>query len=203
MKRLSTSVAVLLVVFGALMFGAADRARADNLYYAGVSPSGPWSYSLGTVGSAGHATTIATGLSFGNANGEKLMFAPNGTLYGFDVAEGSSGVWGRINLATGAFTQLGNLNTYFPSGIDHNEGYGFSLAFGPSGTLYATGYGNDGNWDYGTLDLTTGAFTKIAASPVLYAGSLASPVPEPSTFVLLGVGAFSLLAYGWRRRRTK
>jgi hypothetical protein len=26
-------------------------------------------------------------------------------------------------------------------------------------------------------------------------------VPEPSTFVLLGIGAFSLLAYAWRRRK--
>ena len=103
------------------------------------------------------------------------MFAPNGTLYGFDVDEGGgSGAWGSINTATGAFTQIGNLNTYFPGCLDHNENYGFSLAFGPSGNLYATGYGTDGNSDYGTLSLTTGAFTKIAASPVGYdAGSLA------------------------------
>ena len=39
---------------------------------------------------------------------------------------------------------------------------GFSLAFGPSGTLYATGYGSDGYSDFGTLDLTTG-FTKISS----------------------------------------
>jgi hypothetical protein len=30
----------------------------------------------------------------------------------------------------------------------------------------------------------------------------ANPVPEPSTFVLLFAGAFSLLAYAWRRRRS-
>jgi hypothetical protein len=128
------------------------------------------------------------------------MFAPNGNLYAFDVAEGSSGIWGSVNLANGAFTQIGNLNTYFPSGFDHNESYGFSLAFGPSGKLYATGYGNDANFDYGTLSLTTGVFTKIAASPVEAEGSLAWPLPEPSTFVLLVAGAFSLLAYRWRRR---
>jgi hypothetical protein len=30
---------------------------------------------------------------------------------------------------------------------------------------------------------------------------LLTTVPEPTTFVLLGVGMFSLLAYSWRRRR--
>jgi hypothetical protein len=92
------------------------------------------------------------------------------------------------------------LGTYFPAGEDHNENYGFSLAFGSSGNLYVTGYGSDDNFDYGTLNLATGVFTKIAASPVEDAGSLASPTPEPSTIILLGVGAFSLLAYGWWRR---
>ena len=58
---------------------------------------------------------------------------------------------------------------------DHNENYGFSLAFGSSGNLYVTGMRNaSDNFDYGTLSLTTGAFTKIAASPVGYAGSLAA-----------------------------
>ena len=44
MKRLSTSVTVLLVVFAALMFGAADRARADTIYYAGIPNGSTWNF---------------------------------------------------------------------------------------------------------------------------------------------------------------
>ena len=97
------------------------------------------------------------------------MFAPDGTLYGFDVSYAGfgNGAWGRINPATGAFTQIGNLNTFFPAWAeDHNEMGGFSLAFSPSGVLYVTGYGTDNKSDYGTLDLTTGGFAKISASPL-------------------------------------
>ena len=93
---------------------AADRARADDVYYVGTNNGS--SCSFGTVNSAGQTTTIGTGLSFGGGEAEKLMFAPNGTLYGFDVADGGGvATWGSINLATGAFTKIGNLNTYFPS----------------------------------------------------------------------------------------
>jgi hypothetical protein len=189
----------LILAAALFALAAADWTRADDVYYAGITNSNGLSF--GTVDSAGHTTVLGTGLTFGGTDAEKLMFAPNGTLYGFDVTYGGgSGAWGSINPATGAFTQIGNLNTCFPWGLDHNENYGFSLAFGPSGNLYATGYGSDNNYDYGTLNLTTGAFTKIAASPVGYAGSLASPVPEPSTIALLGAGAISVLAYAWRRR---
>ncbi len=189
----------LILVASLCALAAANRARADDVYYAGTNNGASWTF--GTVNSAGQTTTIGAGLSFGGGEAEKLMFAPNGNLYGFDVEEGGgSGAWGSINTATGAFTKIGNLNTYFPSFADHNENWGFSLAFGSSGNLYVTGYDSSGNFDYGTLSLTTGAFTKIAASPVGESGSLASAVPEPSTFILSGIGAISLLAYGWRRR---
>jgi hypothetical protein len=42
-----------------------------------------------------------------------------------------------------------------------------------------------------------GLFTDITVKVTL----TVNPVPEPSTFALLGVGAVSLLGYRWRRRR--
>jgi hypothetical protein len=190
----------LILAAALFVSAAADRARADNLYYlnCGNNP-----VTFGTVNSAGQTTPIATGVNYGSGYAEKLMFAPNGDLYAFDVPEGGDGTWGRVNPATGAFTQIGNLNTYFPGFNDYNESRGFSLAFGSSGNLYVTGYGTDNYMDFGTLNLTTGAFTKIANSPVGWAGSIAAPIPEPSTIVLLGVGAISLLGYALRQRRAK
>ena len=196
---------VLKLVLAAVVCLLAVAARADNLYFAAMNPNS--TYKFGTVDATGHTTTIATGLNYGTGGvAEKLMFAPDGTLYGFDVsyAGNGNGAWGRINPATGAFTQIGNLNTVFGNGLDHNEDYGYSFAFGSSGTLYATGYNpSDSKCDFGTLDLTTGAFTKISTSPLgqWEPGSIAYPIPEPSTFVLLAAGAVSLLAYAWRRRR--
>ena len=86
------------------------------------------------------------------------MFAPDGTLYGFDVGSmmGNSGEWGRINPSTGAFAQIGSF-AYSSNTLTDTGGGGFSemngcsLAFGPSGTLYATGYLPNGGMSFGTL----------------------------------------------------
>ena len=119
------------------------------------------------------------GLSLGNAVSERLMFAPNGTLYGFDTEIGNfgGGAWGTINPTTGTFTQIGSLNTSMlnPGSFGFSEADGCSFAFDPSGTLYVTGVGPDIRPDFGTLNLTTGAFTKISASPFGWnAGSIAA-----------------------------
>jgi hypothetical protein len=196
----------LILAAALCALAAADQARADEINYAGSPNGSTWNF--GTIDSTGGTTSIATGLSFGKATTEKLMFAPNGTLYGFDVGgmATDAGAWGTINPSTGAFTQIGSLS-YSSSTLTDPGGGGFaelngcSLAFGPSGTLYATGLGPDG-MDFGTLNLTTGAFTKLSASPFGWGpGSLAEPVPEPSTIVLLGAGAISLFGYAWRRWR--
>ncbi len=44
----------------------------------------------------------------------------------------------------------------------------------------------------------TGTSDKIGTTPMI----IGNAVPEPSTFALLGIGAISMLAYAWRRRRS-
>ena len=56
--------------------------------------------------------------------------------------------------------------------------------------------------DLGTVDGVgwSFAFTKLQMSPT---GDVMMNVPEPSTCVIVGIGACSLLGYGWKGRRVK
>jgi hypothetical protein len=93
----------------------------------------------------------------------------------------------------------------------------------PSGVMTAYDeepWMSNGLWGDLEFDDTTGkiyvnnanhlyAIDSNKVSNLLFSSSLGlkgldfiTSVPEPSTFVLLGVGAISLLGYAWRRKRT-
>jgi len=119
---------------------------------------------------------IATGLDVAG-NGDLLLTSfGNGAVY-------------RMNPGTGAISQIvpnlgyGMMNcvTELPDGRLLTEGNygGMVRLYSATGSLLSSGYSDSG----------------IGECAVFY-------VPEPSTLVFLGVGALSLLAYAWRKRRT-
>ena len=46
----------------------------------------------------------------------------------------------------------------------------------------------------------SGQIVGYGVSPSGFGRPILTPIPEPSSIVLLGIGAMSLLAYAWRRR---
>ena len=66
--------------------------------------------------------------------------------------------------------------------------------FNQSGMSWAQGdFNGDGTINGADLNIVLSNFNQVARAT--------AAVPEPSTLVLLGIGAFSLLGFAWRRRR--
>jgi hypothetical protein len=108
-----------------------------------------------------------------------LEFAPDGTLYGWDLFEGLV----RIDTLTGRGIDVNPLiSNRNGTMLDH---VAQTLAFGPDGKLY-------GAWEsLYQIDLTTGAYTNIGGSYADIRG-MVWYVPEPGTLSLLGVGLFAI-----------
>jgi hypothetical protein len=132
-----------------------------------------------------------------------MEFGPGGVLYGI----GESRQLCTIDLDTLDVTHVGP--SYLGLGTD---GPVASLEFAPDGTLYTgvdpTKYvpGDPPDVYVSTIDPATGlgAIDWDArihmGSSYYYMDTLAIPIPEPSSLVLLSIGAVALLSYVCRRR---
>lgn len=120
---------------------------------------------------------------------EALAFDPSGTLFGLGKLDGN--LYRFTDLATGALTLVGNV------GVDVGSPVG-ALTFDAGGTLFATL--DDKLY---TLDPTTAAATPVGSSDPndmvgfssisgLAFAPAAAVVPEPSSVLLLGLGAGAL-----------
>jgi hypothetical protein len=175
---------------------AADPAK--NLFYT-VNNGGAGAPLLsvtpgGAITNIGFTNTFLNGLTF-DSNHNILYGVDRNNLY-------------KINTTTGAATLVG------PKGFSNDlEGIAYDNA---TNTLYlntGTDFFNtiSSNNNLYTLNTATGAATLVGANgPVFVPGSqgidgiaLVASVstPEPSSVTLLGIGAVSLVAGWWRRRK--
>jgi len=158
-----------------------------------------WTSTNGSGGTGGigqfHTLNVADGSALSNIAGfqERLdgLAYGNGNLYA--QQETGTGTIFVVNQTTGAGTAIAN--QALP-----NTGSWQGLAF-QNGMLYAADCCAGGNGELWSVDPTTGATASVGSNDTFRLQSLASTVPEPTTLVLLGLGAIGMGLYGRRRRR--
>jgi streptogramin lyase len=168
-----------------------------NLYVSAFNSLGPTSEVEKFKGTTG----ASLGIFVGNGSGGLkhpvgLFFGPNGDL--FVSSAGDSQVKEYVG-TTGAFAR------------NFNRGGGLlspaGLVFGPDGNLYVSSFATKQIKKY---DGATGAFignfedgNKPGSGGLNGPRYLAfTPVPEPSSIVLMIAGTLSLLCYSWQRKKT-
>jgi len=137
----------------------------------------------------------------------------------------SGNVW--VSDGAGRIVEFNNNGTFLQQFGTNGNGYGQlasneDLAFDAAGNLWVAN-GNNNIFEFSSTGAFLGQFGSLGTGPGQFndpqgvafdaAGNLwvadtynnrlqeFSPVPEPSTLVLFGIGAVSLLAYVWRKRR--
>jgi sugar lactone lactonase YvrE len=187
-------------------------------------PTGKYGMAFGPNGNL-FATNFAENINIGNTNGvvmeyDKPSDYANSTLYANENAVlGAAGIAfdaGGDLFVAGLFGQSvvrydasGNLIGTFA-----NVAYPADLLFAPDGDLWATSLGNNNPSDpiYGQflfpgavykLDVQTGLPTPFATLGENFQPTalLLSPVPEPSSLLLLAVGAGMMMRMFRRKRR--
>ena len=139
--------------------------------------------------------SVASGgvLSPGDAPGEltiqgNLSLAAN-SIYDWSIGSGTQSltqVNGNLSFGSSAVLDVSEFGSTPPQA-------GTYTLFSVTGSL-----GSLPTWTYDLPSGWSGTVTEVGNAVELNL----TTVPEPSNFVLLGIGAVSLLAYGWRRRRS-
>ena len=192
----STLVTIDPVTGNATVIGSLGTKLADISFSAngtlygfngGISP-----FSLTTINLTTGAATQVGPSGYTSVIGGGLAFSPTATLYvsAKDI-NGTTGTIDTVDPLTGGVT-TGPVLTNRPFGVALN-----ALAFNAAGILYGniTDSGSPATVDLVTIDPATGAIGDIGRLPGnsdALAFSVAI-VPEPATWVLVGIGAGVLL----------
>jgi uncharacterized repeat protein (TIGR03803 family) len=185
---------------GALFKINTDGTGYSVLHSFGGTGDGSWPETALTInGSSLYGTTGVGG------SGEKgTVFKINLDGSGYSVLHSFNGSDGQQPL--GELTVAGS--TIYGTTISQDGGAGTVFEMGTDGTgfqiLHAFTGGSDGASPIGGMTLSDSTLYGTALSGGIdYQGTVyALAIPEPSSFVLLGMGAISLAVCGWRRRKT-
>ena len=155
--------------------------------------------------------------TLGGQNSDAYGINAGGQVVGY--ADNASGGWHPFVYSGGQMIDLGSFNSAWPNGAAYGiNTAGQIVGYMENGTTsagHAFLYSNGQMSDLNSLISPTLGFTLEVAYSINDAGQIAgyglsssgqalgfllTPIPEPSTIILLAIGALSLLVYGWRRR---
>ena len=195
--------------YASLSLGASGAATYSGVF----TPSGS-TYNLGGGGGTLTFTPAMTGAASLNVNGPGAVVLSGSNTYsgGTTVASGtldfstteSMSTSGVLTIQSGGEVVLGDLVGAESPSTAESEPAVADAAVDNSSPIIVSGTVSDGG-----IDALLARIRAAQAAHDTAAGSLdgvaadASPaaVPEPSTFILLGVGVLGLLGYVWRRKR--
>ena len=174
--------------------GTASNQNASDITFAANGTLYGWTTRGGpliTLG-LGDAARTAVGSATNGTQGNGLTFTPDGTLY--LAGPTSPGSLYTVDTVTGAITAvaaLSNVPVNFGTSVN-------AMASDPNGVLYAVGRSSGAQLV--TIDRVTGAMTTVGVLSFGEADALAFvPVPEPATWLTLGLGGALL----WLRSRRR
>jgi hypothetical protein len=203
---------------GTISGGDAGGNASANAHAAGIAMlRGTLNITGGTISGGDALSSSGNAHTYGIYNTSGTIDISGGTIsVGNNLGTGSdnTSVHGIYNNQNGIVNISGGL---LLNGYSASDGRVVGISNSLGGVI--TIYGTDFNLPYGEITgyysghltgiLADGSLldTKISNGPTspLYPTParivLVAPVPEPSTFVLLGMGVFGLCAWTWRRNR--
>jgi autotransporter-associated beta strand protein len=205
--------------FGTASNGASQPAVLNASTTSAVTVTLDEPVTLGTL-VLGNSGSTSAGYSISGSSANTLAF--NNASHGSTIAltDGSHAIDAPVVLADSLTIASGGTNAWTlsfgsASSIAQSGTGSYSLTMnGASGTLILSGsdtYSGGTNVEAGMLIVTnseaipdgTSVTVGAGASSILGASNAPAAVPEPSTFVLLSIGAIGLAGYVLRRKRTQ